>query len=537
MRHIDGQWRAVIAGIMVIRTGIKRNAPLKEAQARDVLLIRALELSDTGAAILSHQDRQWASETARAQAAPGENRDPRSRAAGPAQQDFIARRAKLLRTRLSNNRVELQPFDLLTRWPRWLHWALPLAAFLLGALANEMTAGQRINILSLPLLAMLAWNALVYLLLMLDALGRLLGMRTRPAALAQLLARIAKRGRMPLPKGSPLDAGLARFGSDWLAFSSPQMIQRAACILHLSAALLAAGTLAGMYVRGLGLEYLAGWESTFLDAGTLERLLRLVLGPAAQLTGIPLASAAQLAAIEWNGLQAGENAARWIHLYAATVSLYIILPRLMLAAYAASRAHRLQQRFPLADPGDPYLRRLLADPIEANRLVSVTPYSYHPNAAAQQRLRSLLRSALGQAGRIEFAPTVPYGSEDEYLDLLRDSAGDAEDATTLHIVLFSTAATPEHEIQGALVEEMQRILTQRKDHCPLLAILDESPYRQRLAGQAGAAERLAQRRHSWQQMLQQLQVRVLALDLDCDAGDGDTGSAQAQLQNIVLQQG
>lgn len=510
---------------------------MKEAQARNVLLIRAIELSDTDAAILPHEDRQWASETARAQTLPGEDQDSRSRAASPAQQNFIARRAELLRTRLSNNRVELRPFDLLTRWPRWLHWALPLGAFLLGALANEMTAGQRINILSLPLLAMLAWNALVYLLLIVDALGRLLGMRTRPAALAQLLARIAKPDRMQLPKGSPLNAGLARFGRDWLVFSGPQTWQRAACILHLSAALLAAGTLAGMYVRGLGLEYLAGWESTFLDARTLEGLLRLVLGQASQLTGIPLATAAQLSAIEWKGLQAGENAARWIHLYAATVTLYIILPRVLLAAYAANRANRLQQRFPLADPSDPYLRRLLAGPIEANRLVSVTPYSYHPTAAAQQRLRNLLRSALGQAGRIEFAPTVPYGSEDEYLDLLGDSADEAKNSASLHIVLFSTAATPEHEIQGALMEEMRRMLTQRKGHCALLAILDESPYRQRLAGQAGAAERLAQRRYSWQQMLQQHQIRVLALDLDCDTSDGDTCSAQAQLQNIVLQQG
>ncbi|MDP3844044.1 MAG: DUF2868 domain-containing protein [Oxalobacteraceae bacterium] len=509
---------------------------MNEAQARNVLLIRAIELSDTDAAILPHENRQWASDTARAQAPPGKNQDSRSRADSPAQQDFLARRAELLRTWLSNNRVELRPFDLLARWPLWLYSALPLGAFLLGALANEMTAGQRINILSLPLLAMLAWNALVYLLLMLDALGRLLGMRTRPAALSQLLARIAKPGQLQLPDGSSLNASLARFGRDWLVFSGPQSAQRAAYILHLSAAMLAAGTLAGMYLRGLRLEYLAGWESTFLEAGTLEGLLRLVLGPASQLTGIPLATAAQLAAIEWNGQQAGENAARWIHLYAATVTLYIILPRLLLAAYAASRANRLQQRFPLTE-GDPYLRRLLAGPIEANRLASVAPYSYHPTAAAQQRLRNLLRSALGQAGRIEFAPTVPYGSEDEYLDLLGDSADDTKSPATLHIVLFSTAATPEHEIQGALMDEIQRMLTQRKGHCPLLAILDESPYRQRLAGQAGAAERLAQRRRNWQQMLQQHQIRTLALDLDSDANDSDAGSARTQLQNIVLQQG
>ncbi|MGV8899067.1 MAG: hypothetical protein ACOH2B_07490 [Burkholderiaceae bacterium] len=510
---------------------------MKESQARDLLLVRAIELSDSGAALLPREDRQWASETARAQTPPDENQDSSKPTPSLAQQNFLLRRAALLRTRLSKKHVELRPFDLLARWPHWLLWTLPLAAFMLGALANEMTAGQRINILSFPLLTMLAWNALVYFFLIMGKLGRWLGMRSKSSTLTRLLVRLARTvssnssGQTPLPKGSPLNASLVRFGRDWLVFCSPQMAQRAACILHLSAALLAAGTLSGMYVRGLGLEYLAGWESTFLNASMLESVLHLILGPASQLTGIPLASAAQLAAIEWNGLQTGENAARWIHLYAATVALFIILPRLLLATYAAIRANRLQQRFPLTELDEPYLRRLLANPVEANRLVSITPYSYHPTATAQQHLLNLLRNTLDPASQIEIAPTVAYGSEEEYLDCLDDTTSDAKSPATLQIVLFSTAATPEHEIQGTLMEQIQRKLGQRKDHCQLLAILDESPYRQRLAGQAGAAERLAERRRSWQQMMQQHQVKMLVLDLSCE--DSAYSEAQRQLQNIV----
>ncbi len=509
---------------------------MKESQARDLLLVRAIELSDSGATLLPREDRQWASDTARAQTPPGENQDSGKPAPSLAQQNFLLGRAELLRTRLSNKHVELRPFDLLARWPRWLLWALPLAAFILGALANEMTAGQRINILSLPLLTMLVWNALVYLLLIFNSIGSLFGIRIRSAALAQFLVRLARIAsfnapdRTPLPKGAPLSVSLARFGRDWLIFCSPQMAQRAACILHLSAALLAAGTLSGMYVRGLGLEYLAGWESTFLNAATLERVLHLILGPASQLTGIPLASAAQLAAIEWTGLQTGENAARWIHLYAATVALFIILPRLLLAAYAAIHANRLQQRFPLTGLDEPYLRRLLAHPTEANKLASITPYSYHPTATARQRLLDMLRNVLDPASQIEFAPTVAYGSEEEYLDCL-NTTNDAKNPVTLHIVLFSTAATPEHEIQGALMEQIQRKLAQRKEHCQLLAILDESPYRQRLAGQAGAVGRLAERRRGWQQMMQQHQVKMLVLDLGCE--NSACNDAQLQLQNMV----
>lgn len=504
---------------------------MKEAEARNVLLIRAIEMSDTSAAILPREDRQWASDTARAQVPAGKDT-----------QDFIAARAGLLRTWLHNHQIALRPFDLITRWPHWLYWALPLAAFLLGALANEMTAGQRINIVSLPLLAMLAWNALVYLLLAINALGHLLGMRAKSAVLTQLLASLTTP-HAHLPKESPLYASLIRFGRDWLDFSAPQMTQRAACILHLSAALLAAGTLAGMYVRGLGLAYLAGWESTFLTADTLQSLLHLVLGPAAHLTGIPLASAGQLAAIQWSSSQAGENAANWIHLYATTVALCIILPRLFLAAFAAGRAHRLQQRFPIADRNDPYLHRLLVSQNNKNLLVNILPYSYHPAAAVQQRLSDLLCSALGASSQIEFAPSIPYGSEEEYLDLLREVTADTKVPAVEHnvyVVLFSTAATPEHEIQGALMKELQHILTQSKNHPPLLAILDESAYRQRLSGQAGAQERLAERHHGWQQMLQKYSVQTVLLDLGDDNGNtenNDSNNIRKQLQNIVLEQG
>lgn len=507
---------------------------MKEAQARNVLLIRAIELSDTSAVILPREDRQWASQTARAQVPADENT-----------QDFVAARAELLRAWLHNHQIALLPFDMITRWPRWLYWALPLTAFLLGALANEMTAGQRINIVSLPLLAMLAWNALVYLLLALNALGRLLGIRARSAVLTQLLTGLTAPGHAHLPKGSPLYPSLLRFGRDWLNFSVPQMAQRVACILHLSAALLAAGTLAGMYVRGLGLAYLAGWESTFLNADTLQNLLHIVLGPAAYLTGIPLASAGQLAAIEWSSLQAGENAANWIHLYATTVALCIILPRLFLAAFAAGRAYRLQQRFPIADRNDPYLHRLLVSQNNKNLLVNILPYSYHPAAAAQQQLRDLLCSALGADSRIEFTPPIPYGSEEEYLDLLREITDDTKVPAvehTAYVVLFSTAATPEHEIQGALMKELQRVLTQSKNHLPLLAILDESSYRQRLSGQAGADKRLAERRRGWQQMLQKYSVQTVLLDLGDDNGNTDNNDSnndniRKQLQNIVLEQG
>mgnify|MGYP002682407688 CR=1 FL=1 len=92
--------------------------------------------------------------------------------------------------------------------------------------------------------------------------------------------------------------------------------------------MLAAGVLAGLYVRGLALEYRASWESTFLDASVVRSIAAIAYLPGASLTGVPVPTLAEVAAIR---APAGENAARWLHLMAATVAVVVVAPRLLLA--------------------------------------------------------------------------------------------------------------------------------------------------------------------------------------------------------------
>ena len=70
-----------------------------------------------------------------------------------------------------------------------------------------------------------------------------------------------------------MGVAVERYAGDLLVSGAPLHGARAALILHLSAALFAVGAVAGMYAGGLGLEYLAGWESTFLDETALAKLL------------------------------------------------------------------------------------------------------------------------------------------------------------------------------------------------------------------------------------------------------------------------
>jgi hypothetical protein len=383
----------------------------------------------------------------------------------------------------------------------WLVALLPVAALVLGAVGSGLGTQRAINILAFPLLGMLAWNLFVYLLLAVEAMRRHAG-RPAPAhplrRLAQVLLQPASAGASRRPRGEDvvLAAGLARFARDLVSFGAPLAAARAARLLHLCAAMLAIGTVAGMYLRGLAFAYLAGWESTFLDAQAVESLLGLILGPASLLTGIPLPDAVRLEQVRWGPGQPGENAAPWIHLYATTALLFIVLPRLAMALVAQRREMQLRRHFPMPDRSDPYLRRLLEARQGKGESARILAYSYHVSDSARDALFAWVRRVLGESAEAEQPEFIAYGGEDEVLE----RASSAVQADHL-IVVFNMASTPEEENHGVLVRGLLRLAGQGKAARRIAVLVDESPYRGRLAGEAGAAERLAQRRAAWGEVL------------------------------------
>ena len=68
-----------------------------------------------------------------------------------------------------------------------------------------------------------------------------------------------------------------RFFADWTVLGLPLNSARMALVLHFSAAALALGLMAGLYLRGLVLDYRAGWQSTFLQAPAVQALLDTLL--------------------------------------------------------------------------------------------------------------------------------------------------------------------------------------------------------------------------------------------------------------------
>lgn len=467
---------------------------MNEADASQLLLTRAVESEDRdGSLVPGTQRRRIARE-----AGPPPPAEPGAAGLTTEEQRYLLRRAGLVLDALAQSSPAL---------PRTLHhrgkllaWILPMAAFVAGAAMHDLGPGNAVNILAFPLLGMLLWNLVVYAVL---AAKRLHRGRTAPGApdpgLRGMLARRLTSAAAIAAQGT--DGGvsaraLARFAADWIERSAPLAAARATALLHLCAALLAAGTVAGMYLRGLVFEYRAGWESTFLDPRAVEWLVGAVLAPAAALSGIDLPRGEQWQALRFSPAQPGENAARWIHLHAMTAGLFIVLPRLLLASASWLAARRQAADFPLPPRGDPYFRRVLAAASGAAATVQLVCYSYHLPAAARRALERLLREELGEGVRVPDPRVIDYGGEDEYLDEIAGS--NAAPADWL-VLVFSLAGTPEHETHGRLCDGLARQVRGGHGARRFFVLVDETAYRSRIGD--GAAARLEQRRRAWREAL------------------------------------
>ena len=169
---------------------------------------------------------------------------------------------------------------------------MPVAALLLGALIEQVADRQHVNVLAFPLLGIIAWNLVVYVLLMLRALGG-----RAPRRLRHWLAELPRTVRPESAAAAAIAAALPATGGR----AAGLLDARAGRVLHFSAALFAIGALLGLYVRALAFEYRIGWESTFLQAPAVHAFLATLLGPAAKLLGMPFPSVDAIEAMRITG--------------------------------------------------------------------------------------------------------------------------------------------------------------------------------------------------------------------------------------------
>ena len=485
---------------------------MKEDAAREVTLLQAFETVQPPSASWGDEDRAWATRLALDGDARG----------------FIARRAQHAMQRLLPREPSAAAWMARRLWrARWVAWAM-LAGLALGVAADSIGSSQRINLLAPPLWAVLAWNAVVYLLLLGHGLAHALTRKTRPGALVRGVQRVLRLGR-GLPQDGATGAASASAGGSvralqsfavlWARCSAPLAAVRAATLLHAASAALALGFIAGLYARGLVLDYRAAWESTFLSAANAHALLSAVLAPASALSGIALPDAAAFEALRvaHASTAEGASAAPWIHLLALTLALFVVLPRGLLALWGAARSHWLARHVALP-LDDPYFQRLLRQQQGDVARVVVVPYASAPNAQAMPALRSVLAPVLGDGVQIEIAPTLAFGAEDDPALMPVPAPG-----TTVALALFDLAATPEAENQGRFARQLAAGVT-------TIVMVDEAGFRQRFGADSA---RLAQRRDAWRLFAEALGTLPVFIALDAPDAAAVPRAVQLAMRNPV----
>ena len=469
---------------------------MNEQVARDVVLVRAIETMDRKHEILSDDDRMYASRSARELA---EWQASGSKLAVTADH-FLQQRSEQILKRLAERTPALRAFLRRGTGAKWLSVALPLLALLLGAGIDRISDPHRVDLLSAPLLAIIGWNLLVYLVL----LARLLApaARTGPArtGLSPGLGFVYpfsrfSGGRAALPRKlhATLAAALVEFLSDWTRLCGKLTRLRLSRTMHLAAALFAAGAVLSLVARGFLSQYVAGWESTFLDAAHVHAVLSVLFAPVAWLFQLPGFSLTDIEALRFTDpiTQApfAAGGKRWVLLYATTILLLVILPRLVLGAVAHWRACRIAAHFPL-DLDQPYFRHLRGKMGGPPGVLRVLPYSFTLDEARDRGLASVAAMLLGEQARVMLRPSSSYG--DEPVDAL-GSAALIDPAISLTAVLFNLAATPENENHGAFLEHLLRAAPRA-----IAVLVDESSLAERLAMQAGGRSRVDERIALWQ---------------------------------------
>jgi hypothetical protein len=459
---------------------------MDEHAALDVVAVRAIETADRDRVLWSDADRAWA--TRAAAELVGERASPAT---------FLARRAALALERLSERAPKVGRAFRAWRWRPWIGTAIIIGAFILGVAVDRAEGGQRINVLAPPVLGLLVWNLAIYAFLAIGFVVRYgdFGKAGRLRRAVMWLAEARHHAWRPTRRAQ--NAGtmaLTAFASDWPARVGPLYAARAARVLHLAAAALALGVITGLYLRGIAFEYRATWESTFLDAATVRSILAIAYAPGAWITGIPVPDVASVAAI---AAPSSENAARWLHLMAATLVVVVIVPRLLLAlATWVNERYRAAHLVPGFD--EPYFERLLREFDGGAARVRIVPYSFTPGASELAALESIVVRAFGGNAMLVVEPPVAYGDE---------NAAVATTAPGTTIALFNLTATPERETHGAFIAAL---IAQGGAAQALRIVVDEAAFRARWREEPA---RIEARRALWREFCAEYRVAPVFVDL------------------------
>ena len=372
---------------------------MRQRALQAVLLVHAIEQTDLAGDALSIEDRTQATREAIGSRPLPAGAPPRID--GSAER-FLTLRADALLARL---RVRSPGVDSVlaaaSRSPG-LDRVLLLLGFLVGV-ALAFADGRRIDIFAYPLIGLVIWNLIAYIVLIVRLFesapahtpsGPVPGAASRLDATAahtsawrdgfirrSLAGLYANRVRARIDAliahsigfNAPLAPGLRRFAADWWEVGRPLFRVRARRLLHVAAIFAAIGLMVGYAFRGWLLREPVGWRATVLGPASAHAALVTLYGAGSAVSGVPMVSIQGVQALAWTGPTSGGGpAGQWLYLIDWTALLYIVLPRLIAVILTTLSLWRRAATLPTPSTFCGYLAALLR---------SATPAAAPPPAA------------------------------------------------------------------------------------------------------------------------------------------------------------
>jgi hypothetical protein len=379
----------------------------------------------------------------------------------------------------------------------WM-WKLPgwLLALVAGYVFSGLGQDRDINLLALPLMGILAWNAAMVIAGLFHVLfpdsrrGDSHGFVALIAPWFQKKDAKAGGNTAPCPVKFQSLAGRAmveRFRSRVLAW------------LHVAAAIFAIGGVAGMYAKGWSKEYRAVWESTILNETGVQSFFGALYGPASRVFGQPLPVEELPLMHRVDGVAEAPGAALpWINLYAGTILLFVVVPRLLLAGFTPLRGDQAAARMAedAAHGWDAYARKLLRSVEGGGDEIEILVSGNGSRDGDKDRWVESLQTRLGGLLQARFA-AIPPGDEDDFV------AG-WQPRSPLCALVFHLAVTPEVEVQQRLVNDLSTRLHDCLADGRVIIVLDAATARERWP-----AERVKGHEALWRKCLAPCEADVM----------------------------
>ena len=403
-------------------------------------------------------------------------------------------------------------------------YGLWVIAFGLGVGSNLLGQETVVNILTLPLWIVLLWNFCIYFFLLARSRS---SFSSNPNQAAHqwmqflwkrffLVEEVREDSQMLSKSPSVVFAkAQSTFQRQWFQMTWPYQECRIRQALHIAAMLTALGMVSGMYCRGLLQEYRIGWESTFLAAKQVLFFLQLMLQAAVWISGIELPTVEAFQQLKIPET-AGKNAALWIHLFAITVILFIVVPRCFLYYLTHKRLQSIQQIDWLQKELLPYFEQVFLAPRSTDKYSSfasiskksevylrVICYGLPLPAIEETQLYQLFRQFFDSTLQIEPIQQIFYGEEAQMQAELADYQGNI-------VLLMDFNATPETDAHGEVVQQLKQSIQQANGTLSLFWLLNTSRFH-KISVLPEFEQRYQARQFQWTQLAEKYEIPFFTL--------------------------